>query len=252
MSTDLVIQQGKTFSQVLRWETAPIIYKAITAVTQAAPVKITAVGHGIPSGWRAAVVSAKGMTQINAKNTPPRSTDYHPATVVDVDNVSFNDTNSSDYSTYTSGGYVMYNTPADLTGFTARMTIKDQIAAPNLLKCTTAGTSGLVLPTAAGADGTAVWEVAPAGSSRSVTWSASTAFALNDVIDTHELLRLDTTNLRITLDVVNYTITLTIDATTTAAISWATGVYDLELVSSGGVVTGLMSGGISVVDEVTT
>jgi hypothetical protein len=252
MSTDLIIQQGKTFSQVLRWETQPVVYKAITAINQAAPTKITAVGHGVPDGWRIAVVSVKGMTQLNSKNTPPRSTDYHQATVVDVDNISLNDTNSSDYSTYSSGGYVMYNTPADLTGFTARMTIKDQIAVPNLLKCTTAGTSGSTLPTAAGADGTAVWEVAPAGSARSVTWSAATAFALGDIIDTHELLRLDTVNSRITIDTVNYTITLTIDAATTAAITWDTGVYDLEMVSVGGVVTGLMSGAISVVDEVTT
>lgn len=252
MSTDLVFYQGKTFSQLLRWETAPIIYKAITAINQGAPASITAAGHGIPTGWRVAVVSAKGMLQINAANKPPRTPDFHQATVVDVNNVSLNDVNSSDYSAYTSGGYLQFNTPMNLTGFTARMTVKDMIAPPNLLICSTAGTSAAVLPTGAGADGTVVWEVAPTGSVRSVTWSASTAFSVGNVMDTHELLRLDTTNGRIAIDTVNYAITLTVDAVTTAEISWATGVYDLELVSSGAVVTGLLSGSISVTDEVTT
>lgn len=250
---DFVIQQGKTFSQVLRWETAPIIYKAITGIAQTAPVSITAAGHGVPPNWRVAVVSVNGMTQINSPlDSKSRPTVYHQATVVDPNTISLNDTNAAGFSAWTSGGYVQYNTPTNLTGFTARMTIKDRITAPNLLVCTTGGTTGLTLPTAAGADGTAVWGAAPAGSVRSITWTPSTVVALGAVIDTHELLRLDTTNARIAIDTVNYTITLTIAATDTAAIPWLQGVYDLEMVSAGGVVTALLSGNISVSQEVTT
>lgn len=249
---DFVITQGKTFSQVLRWEAPPIIYKPITAISKVAPVSITAAGHSVPSGWRVAVVSVVGMTEINAKNTPPRATDYHQATVVDPNTVALNDINASGYTAYVSGGYLQFNTPVNLTGFTARMTIKDRITAPNLLVCTTGGTTGLTLPTTAGADGTAVWSAAPAGSSRSITWTPSTTVTPGSIIDTHELLRLDTTNARIVIDTVNYTITLTIDAATTAAISWTTGVYDLEMVSATNVVTGLLSGSISISQEVTT
>ena len=31
---DLTIKQGKTFSKVIRWESAPLVYKAITAITK--------------------------------------------------------------------------------------------------------------------------------------------------------------------------------------------------------------------------
>ncbi|MBK8772131.1 MAG: hypothetical protein IPM06_17155 [Rhizobiales bacterium] len=84
-----------------------------------------------------AVVSAGGMRQINAKNTPPRSTDYRRATVPDTSTVALNDVNSTNYSTYTSGGYLQYKTPVDLTGFTARMSIKDVVGGTELLRLDT-------------------------------------------------------------------------------------------------------------------
>lgn len=124
---DLVVPQGDTFTRVIRWETAPYIYKAITAITQSAPVTITATAHGLKSGWRAAVVSARGMREINAENAPPRDSEYKQATVVDANNVTLNKVNSSDYDAYTSGGYLQFFTPVDLTGHTARMTIKNRV-----------------------------------------------------------------------------------------------------------------------------
>ena len=135
---NLTILQGKTFEAVVKWETEPIVYKAITGITQAAPVRITCVGHGVPNGWRVAVVSAKGMTQINAENSPPRSSEYVPATVIDSDTLDLNSVNSSLFKPYTSGGYVQYYTPKDLTGYTARMTIKDEVGGTALLSLTTA------------------------------------------------------------------------------------------------------------------
>lgn len=134
---DFTIEQGKTFSQLLRWEAPPIIYKPITAITQAAPVSITSTAHGIPDGWRVAVVSVKGMTQLNAQNTPPKDKDYHRVTVVDVDTIEINNVNSADFKPYTSGGYLQFNTPIDLTGFTARMTVKDKVGGTELLTLTT-------------------------------------------------------------------------------------------------------------------
>lgn len=124
---NLRIQQGKTFTRVIRWETDPLQYAAITAIDQAAPVEITAPGHGIPDGWPVAVVSVKGMTEINAKNLPPRSDEWHRAYVVGPDTIHFADVNAADYHAYVSGGYLMSYTPVDLVGFTARMKIKDRI-----------------------------------------------------------------------------------------------------------------------------
>lgn len=124
---NLTVLQGDTFTRVIRWETLPFIYKAITAITQAAPAVVTAVGHGLKTGWRAAVVSVRGMRQINAENDPPRDSDFKQVTYVDPNTVSFNKINSADYNAYTSGGYLQFYTPVDMAGYTARMTIKDRI-----------------------------------------------------------------------------------------------------------------------------
>ena len=194
---DLTIYKGKTYQQIIRWEAGPIIYKPITAITQAAPVVITCPNHGIPDQWRVAVQSVKGMTEINSPDDPPRDRDYHQATVVDTNTISINDINSLGYKTYTSGGVLRFLTPVGLSGYSARMSIKDKVG----------GT---------------------------------------------ELLRLDTTNSRIAIDPTNYTITLTITATDTAALTFTRGVYDLELQSPGGIVSALLFGKIAVEQEVTT
>lgn len=193
----LQIVKGKTFNTVLRWAQPHYIYKQISAISQTAPVSITATAHGVPEGWSVAIASVRGMTQINAKNYPPDVEDYTPATVVDPNTITLNAINAADYKTYTSGGYVQYRAPVDLTGYTARMTVKDRVG----------GT---------------------------------------------ELFSLTTENSRIVIDNTVKTIVLTISATDTASIDWSRGVYDLELVSSGGQVTALLNGSVSVSEEVTT
>ncbi len=134
---DFVILQGKTFGQLLRWEAPPIIYKPITAITQTAPVGITSTAHGIPNGWRVAVVSVKGMVQINAPSSPPKDKDFRQATVVDANTVQLNEVNAAEFKAYISGGYLQFNTPVDLAGFTARMSIKDKIGGTELLRLDT-------------------------------------------------------------------------------------------------------------------
>ncbi len=134
---DFTIEQGKTFNPVLRWEAQPYIYKVITGITQAAPCEVTSVGHGIPDGWRVAVVSVKGMTQINAQNNPPKTSEYRKATVVDVDTIELNDVNSSDFKAYVSGGYLQMLTPVGMAGYTARMSVKDKVGGTELLSLTT-------------------------------------------------------------------------------------------------------------------
>lgn len=136
-ASDLVIEQGKTFGKTLRWETGPVVYKPITAITQAAPARITCPLHGLVNGWRVAVVSVKGMTQING-STPPKTKDYTKATVIDVNTIELNAVNAADFKPYTSGGYVQYNTPVDLSGYTARMAIKDRVGGTVLLSLSTA------------------------------------------------------------------------------------------------------------------
>lgn len=196
---NLVIRQGETFLRVIRWETPPFVYKPITAITKTAPVGITAVGHGLVSGWRVAVVSAGGMEQINAKNNPPREHEFVQCTVSDVDNVTLNTVNATEYDTYTSGGYLQYYTPVDLAGYSARMDIKNRIGGTELLSITSGAPDN-----------------------------------------------------RIVLDNANHTITITIAAADTAALTFSKGYYDLELESGSGIVTTLFSGVVTVTKEVTT
>ena len=125
---DLVIIKGKTVARTLRWETEPFVYKAITAITKAAPAVVTAVRHGVPNGWRVAVVSVGGMREINAKlpgkGEPPLASEFHKATVLTANTIELNDVNSLEFTAYTSGGAVLYFTPVSLAGATARLQIR--------------------------------------------------------------------------------------------------------------------------------
>ena len=193
-SNDLTILKGRTFTLVLRWETAPIVYKAITAIEQSAPARLTVPGHGCVDGWRAAVTGVKEV----------RSADYQTVTIVDANTIEFNELDASGFKAYVSGGFLQYLTPVDLTGYTGRMKIKDKVGGTVLL-------------------------------------SSSAPDAPLNVID-------------IAVNNTAKTITLTVHASATTDISWSRGVYDLEMVSSDlePVVTRLISGKVSVVDEVTT
>ena len=129
---DLEIKQGKTFSLVVRWESEPIIRKPITGISLASGApRLEVTAHGCPNGWRTAVTMVKGMTQLNARNSPPRTNDYYTATVIDANRVEFNDVTPVDDSgrewpAWTQGGFLQWNTPVDLSGVTVRMKIKDK------------------------------------------------------------------------------------------------------------------------------
>jgi hypothetical protein len=126
------IYQGSTFKEVLRWETSTKVYKAISSITKAAPIVVTAVGHGIPTGWRTKVTNVSGMKEINSAET------YHTVTANTADSVTINAVNSLAYTDYVSGGVLEYNEPCDLTGITARMQIREKItSATTLIELTT-------------------------------------------------------------------------------------------------------------------
>lgn len=122
----LKIYQGSTFTQVLRWESYTKIYKPITAITQAAPVVITAVAHGLTVGWRVKLSNILGMKELN-------SSEYYTATSMTTDTVTLNDVNSVGYTTYVSGGVLEYNEPESLAGCTARMHIRAKVGSTAIL-----------------------------------------------------------------------------------------------------------------------
>lgn len=65
------------------------------------------------------------------------------------------------------------------------------------------------------------------------------------------ILQLTTENNRILIDNTAKTITLKVSATDTAALTFTQAVYNLELVSSGGTVTSLVTGNLQLIKEVT-
>ncbi len=136
---EILIQKGKTFTLAVRWGVEPFVRKAITGISFAtgAP-RLTVTSHGMPDGWQGAIYGVIGPRQINAKNSPPRSSDYHTISVIDANTLELNDVtpvddNGKDWPAYVSGGFVMWKTPQDLAGYTARIDIRDKIGGILLL-----------------------------------------------------------------------------------------------------------------------
>ena len=130
---DITILQGSTFNVPVRWMDGDrIIRKPITGISIASGApRLTVVGHGCPNGWPSAVTLVKGMTQINAKNADPKGNDYRVTTVIDTDTLEYNavspvDDNGREWPAYTSGGFVQWFSPMDLTGKSASMVIYDK------------------------------------------------------------------------------------------------------------------------------
>jgi hypothetical protein len=187
----LKIYQGSTFKEVIRWEESIKSYAVVTGITKAAPCIITAVGHGIPVGWRFQVTDVVGMKEINSTE------DYLIATNVTTDTITVDDLNSSSFTAYTSGGVLTYNAPNSLVGVTAKMQIRSKLTS------------------------------------------------------TEVLLELTTANGDILIDTAAKTITIVLSSTITAALTFVTAVYSLELTNALGEVIQLINGSISLEKEIT-
>ncbi len=125
----LTIRRGATAAIPVRVESPVLSYAQITTIANTAPVRITAVGHGIPDGWRAAVMNAKGLTQLNAQNNPPKDSELRPVVVVDADMVEINAFNAAGLKAHTAGtGQLAYYVPLDLAPYSgARMDVKSSV-----------------------------------------------------------------------------------------------------------------------------
>ena len=172
----LEIVRGKTTSLVIRWETTPVVSKAVTAISLATGFpRLTVASHSIPNGWRAYAVGVQGMKQINAQNNPPRSSDLREVTVIDANTIEFNglipvDDSGREWPAYTSGGFLQYNTPKSLSGATVRVKVKDKVGGTVLLS-TEAGDAPLNLITATADDANKVITIEiDATTTEDLTW----------------------------------------------------------------------------------
>ncbi len=129
---EILIERGKLFTMVVRWETEPIIRKAITAIslTTGSP-RLTIPSHGIPNGWRGEIYGVGGMKQINDAGV-------QKLTVIDANTIELNgvtptDDNGKMWPAYTAGGFVKINTPQSLANYTPEIDIKDKVGGTVLL-----------------------------------------------------------------------------------------------------------------------
>ena len=146
-SLDLEIRRGESFTLAVRWETEPWLYAAIASIALAAPVQITTAGpHNLPNGWNVAVVGAKGLTELNAKNNPPKTNDMRRATVINASGIEFNDISATGFGVHRGGsGYLAWLTPHSLAGYLARMQIRDRPGGAVLHTLTSALGGGITL-----------------------------------------------------------------------------------------------------------
>ncbi len=149
---EILVERGKLFTMVVRWETEPIIRKAITAISlsSGAP-RLTVPAHGIPDGWTGEVYGVEGMKPINDVGS-------QRLTVIDANTIELNkvtpaDDNGKLWPAYTSGGFIKFNTPKSLTNYTPVIDIKDKVGGAVLLS-SQAANSPLNIITATSDDAT--------------------------------------------------------------------------------------------------
>jgi hypothetical protein len=194
---DFEVQQGSTFSPMLKYSQPQFVVKTITGLTKSGQAVVTATSHGLTVDWPVWVVGVGGMEQINHRSDAlaiPNKAYF--GYFVDANLIRLN-VDTTRYSAYVSGGELLYHPPVDLTGFTARMQIRDTVDATAILATLTTENGGITLGGTAG------------------------------------------------------TIALLLTAAQTTLLTFTSAVYDLEIISAGGVVTRLLSGAVVLSKEVT-
>ena len=258
MTTSLSIKAGTTHVEVVRWESDVVAYKAISGIQKSAPAAVTAAGHSLKTGWRAAVEAiVRGPVDLNAKNSPPRASDYYTVTSTGTDTLTLDGTNTIGMPTYVSGGTLRYFVPESLAAATARMDIVDRwtpiargISMPHVedesydvgdivhivtgshYVCTTAGTSDVSRPAdLLSGDGTVVWaeKAGFTGTTVYVSLSETSGIAISDT---------------------EHTITWTVSAADLSGEHWTDATAQLE-VTVGGVVSRVAEYDISIDHETT-
>jgi hypothetical protein len=136
---------------------------------------------------------------IDATRNLLKKSDMRRATVVSATQIEFNEVSAANFTPHkAASGYLAWRAPQSLTGYAARMQIKDRVDGTVLVSLTSAPGGG------------------------------------------------------ITINQTDKAIEIVITDAQTEAIAKAGGVYDLELVSPGGVVTALLAGAVTFESEVTT
>lgn len=147
---DFNIQQGATFNPRLKYSQPSFTVKPITGITKSGQAVVTANGHGLTVDWPVWVVGVVGMAQINHRSEDLRvASRAYFGYFVDANTLRLN-VDTTRFAAYISGGEVLYHPPVDLTGYTARMQIRETLDATIILATLTTENGGITLGGAAG------------------------------------------------------------------------------------------------------
>lgn len=139
-------RKGASETITFRIETSIKKFVAISAMTNTAPMRVTATAHHVPDQWFVAIIDAIGLTDLNAADSNDIQDDeFHQVTVIDANTLEFNGISAASFGVYATSGYIVCYEPLDLSGYTsARMDIKRKVGgAVELSLSTTAGTMSI-------------------------------------------------------------------------------------------------------------
>ena len=123
---ELLVERGKLFTAIVRWETEPIIRKPITAISLASGApRLTVDTTGIPDGWIGEVYGVEGMKQINEAGQQPMT--VVNANTIELNKVTPADDNGKLWPAYTSGGFIKFNAPKSLANYVPVIDFKDKV-----------------------------------------------------------------------------------------------------------------------------
>jgi hypothetical protein len=184
---NLTIQKGASFSKVLRYGQPVRAYRPISAATKAAPCVLTVTAHGVPAGWPFWIESSKGMLDLNRPvlNDAGKPNAPYSAKVVDADHIELNDVNALEFNPYTGGGVLIFNTPVDLTGLTARMQVRKSVTDNAVLQALSTITGEITIDVSAN---TITLELPPA-TTTAIAWTEG-VFDLEVVSPSGDVTRL--------------------------------------------------------------
>lgn len=143
---DMKIKQGTTHSKSASQLAGGKICKMIEDLTPGCPTLVTITAHGIPVGAELPVYVShvKGATRANTKTGKPVL-----ATYVDA-NSFFLDADTVDQTYTANTGLLTYYAPSDLTNYTARMHIRENVDDTTAILELATGGNGITIDTALG------------------------------------------------------------------------------------------------------
>jgi hypothetical protein len=145
----IAARRGETTNIPIRVERAGIVYAQIETLILAAPLRVIAPGHGLPEGWRAAIVNAGGLSRLNARRDPPEDADLRRVRRIDAGAIDFPDVNGRGLpGNYQEGtGQLAFHPPLELAHFAAaRMQVKDAVGGNVLATFATPGALAAAVP----------------------------------------------------------------------------------------------------------